>query len=506
MPNIQNMDKNEEKSKNEKPVAIIILLVLCVLIFLGALYYNIILPTQLMDYGKKYVEIQQYDNALRIFRYMESLRPQDTEPIYYEVLTLSKMPPTYENQRRLYDIFQYDDCDEASEFAADVLSIMRQQIDKQAGTNYIDNVLFNDTLIRWNNNHPITYSIKLNAPTGNNLDSIAERAFLSWQEATNGELQFQKVNDNANIEIHVVYNLPDDKIFETIYSTAITVPDIKEDKLNQMNIFIKSSDEYGNPFEEDKLYSLLLHEIGHALGLGGHSANKDDVMYHEGDYINRLTTIKEISKRDLNTLNLLYKMVPDVIDIPLSENMKNNLLYHEIITTFPGENFEIETQKLIRDLKKDKNNIVKWVDLAINYGIKRKYQKSNYILERILPLVEYNPDNQFVVYYNMSLNHYRMKDYSLARTYLRLAEYIKEDRETEILSAFINIKENKLEEARKKLLILHSKNPGDIEISIKLAEIYYKEKNKKECKKIVQETIKENSSAKRDRRLMKFMK
>jgi hypothetical protein len=52
--------------------------------------------------------------------------------------------------------------------------------------------------------------------------------------------------------------------------------------------------------------NLVTHEIGHALGMIGHSPNHNDMMYQDTDVFSR------ISQRDLNTLKRLYRLTPDV--------------------------------------------------------------------------------------------------------------------------------------------------------------------------------------------------
>lgn len=56
------------------------------------------------------------------------------------------------------------------------------------------------------------------------------------------------------------------------------------------------------------LKNIVTHELGHSLGLLGHSQSRSDLMFAETDETSRL------SQRDINTLTRLYQMK---VDIPL---------------------------------------------------------------------------------------------------------------------------------------------------------------------------------------------
>ncbi len=493
----------ENKTKNMK-ISLIVLGIVLLVIIGTYLYLKNLMPEHIFNQGKKYMEIGQYDKALKMFNITVERLPYDPEPIYYQALALSKLPPTYENQKKLYEISQLEDVDDASTLAENVLDNMRKQAEREAGSNYIDNVLFDDVLIRWNNSTPVSYSIIGDSSVPQEYYDTVREAFDKWQSATNGQIMF--IESQGNTRANITVNFLDDiSRFDNI-NTSKTIPDIDEDKdiLKKMNIYVRKTDERGNPYETYKLLTLMQHEIGHALGLGGHSANPDDIMYYESDNIDENTGEKNITQRDLNTLNLLYRMVPDIIDVPINPSEYNNMFYHAFITTYPGENFELEIQRLISQLQNDRKNIIIWVDLAINYAFKKQYARSNYILHNILPLVREDLQNQFVILYNLAANFYKMKDYRSSYTYLNLAENIQSDIDTQILDAYIDVREGRIDLAEDKLKILIQKYPENIDIALKLAEVYYLKKDRKTEREVIEKLIQTNPKALRDRRVLKY--
>ena len=498
------LKKSKPKGKNS--VFVVCLLTIVILSAGGFFYYKNIFPKQLMTSGKKYLTIKQFDKAMRIFKYMEKKYPKEEEPLYYEVLTLAKMAPVYENQKRLYEISQFDDCDKASKLALDVLKNIRKQIGLQAGVNYIDNVFTEELIVRWNNIHPVTYAITSENDISSEFLALTDKAFKKWQMALNNEITFKQNMITANIVIHITDKLPEDKTYTLKEASGVTVATVTENKLTRMDIYIKTKDKQGKEYSDDKLYALLLHEIGHALGLGGHSASEYDVMNMEGDLIQKKVQPQEISLRDLNTVLFLYKLIPDAINDNLAETAKNNLLYHPIITMETGENFEAETQKLMEELKTDDKNLIKWIDLANNFAIRHQYLRSNYILERLLPLAGDNRQKKYSICYNMALNYYKMKNFPQAEKYLEMAEQISKNKKTRILNAFIDVKKGDFDSAKRKLIYLIEKYPDNISVAVKLAEIYHKEKKYKESRQIIKYLITMNPEAIDDKTVLKYKK
>ena len=106
----------------------------------------------------------------------------------------------------------------------------------------------------------------------------------------------------------------------------------------------------------------------------------------------------------------------------------------------------------------------------------------------------------------MALNYYKIKKYGLSLKYLRLAENIKQDKETRILNAFLYVKAKKYSSAEAKLKELLKENADDVEINIKLAEVYVKQNKKKESRMLMEKLIKLNRSAALDERVIKYQK
>ena len=492
--------ENTKKKEKEKRTILITLLIFAILLFLiigfkG--YLSKSLPEYQMNKGKQYYEQGQYEKAIRMFDAVANALPHDYESIYYKALALSKMPATLENQKALYEIAWLDDCDKANEVAEKALEQMRWKLNEQIGPNYIDNVLYEDKLVRWNKSEPITYNIKTNSSVPQNYYADVKSAFDEWQSQFNKDIVFREVKDNsAKISDNNIKN----------QKSGNTVPQIKNNQLVKIDIKLKNRDADGNIYQDAGLKSLAMHEIGHALGLFGHSSDPNDVMYFDGDVINSQTNYKEISERDKNTLKAIYNMIPDVIDKPLTPLEMRDMYFHNILTYYPGENFELDIQRNLEQLRNNGGNIIQLVNLAIDLGYRKQYERSNYILTQSFPLIVNDLGNQFVVLYNIAVNYYKMRDYKQSEKYLNYATNINDDKDTQTLEAFIDYRLNRTELAKSKLILLNKTYPTDIEIALKLANVYYRLDKPNEEKEVIDNIIRNNPEAIKDRRISKYRK
>lgn len=490
--------EDTKKKTRDLKISLVVFALLTIFTICFLFYLNNLLPEFMMKQGKKYLEIGFNEKALKLFDMASKSLPYSCEPIYYKAITYSKMPLSYKNQRILYEYSKASDCDNVSEEVTKILNSMRNYYFKTSGESYIDNVLFKDKLIRWNNNDFITYYIENKDALPKTYIENIRRAFFNWQIATNSEIKFKEIDTRkkAKIQIDFVEKLNNEN------HIGHTTPIFNKNKLSKMQIKIKKADEKNNNYTSDTLLSVLQHEIGHALGIWGHSANKEDVMWYDGDKTSN-QQMKVISPRDANTITMIYKMIPDIIDEPLSDEQKNYLYFHNILTTYPGKNFEHEINTALLKLKDNPAEIKKWIALVEDFQKARQYERANYILLKLLPVIKAK-EQRYIVLYNISKNLYKLKDYQNANKFIRLALSINKEKKSQLLEAILSMKIGDLETAHLKLSILTHDYPADIEIALNLAQIYNMVGDEAKEKQVIKNLVKNNPTALKDAKVLKY--
>lgn len=135
------------------------------------------------------------------------------------------------------------------------------------------------------------------------FDSAIRNAFTTWQSDAHGLIKFSFVTNPKDADIECRW-VKDQNAFEN--SGEAGQCEFYQDDKNELRCLIKFQ---SNPISQDalpldasRLRRIALHEIGHALGLIGHSNNPEDIMFYS-------TVVKQksgLSKRDLERLRRLY--------------------------------------------------------------------------------------------------------------------------------------------------------------------------------------------------------
>ena len=136
---------------------------------------------------------------------------------------------------------------------------------------------------------------------GNNRNNpMMKRAFQDWQTRSGNTVRFtfvQKTNQ-ANITVYFVQKINYVKQKEG-NKIGLTYQTYRGNTMLSAKIQIAASAQGSyRTLRQDEVYTAMLHEIGHAIGLG-HSSNPKSVMYYAAG-------VNQITNDDIKTLKKEY--------------------------------------------------------------------------------------------------------------------------------------------------------------------------------------------------------
>lgn len=415
-------------------IAFFSLLIVIIFLNIPFLYYSL---------GKNNLEKNQAVKAYKQLKKAYILRPKDKNIRYYYVKSMTNLKPIASIQTEIFKFSQSKEDDAAKILAEHQVAQWKNNILSNIGDNYIEQAAFNNELLRWNTK-TFPLKVKINVPisTPDYYRIEIEKAFTDWSIKT-GFLKFKFVDDNK-ADIIINFNpLPDDICQDGIckYVVAYTTPKISGKILKSMTITMYDKDANGNYFSDKELYNTVLHEIGHALGIMGHSYSSDDLMYistkPEANLTRYRSDFQYISEEDLNTINLLYKLIPDISNVSISKFDKEGLIYAPIVL---GNEKQITNQKIQEaeayiDSAPDLPN--GYIDLAIAYAELEKYSKALEEFRNALERAQTDND-RYLIYYNIAVIHLNTNRIEEAEKYLKLAKSINNSEDTSELETNLN--------------------------------------------------------------------
>jgi predicted Zn-dependent protease len=135
--------------------------------------------------------------------------------------------------------------------------------------------------------------------------TLVSNAFDEWCRASNGKLSWRQVSSARQAAIVVGWTAQTRAMgggFEAGETQTTTVRTARGWSIESARISILTS-KLGRPFPREELYRTCLHEVGHALGLQGHSSTMSDIMYPS---LNP-RQVPYLTARDSNTIQRLYR-------------------------------------------------------------------------------------------------------------------------------------------------------------------------------------------------------
>jgi tetratricopeptide (TPR) repeat protein len=189
----------------------------------------------------------------------------------------------------------------------------------QEENDYLESLVTSRQANRWPAQRlPLKYFIHRNAMENMqaHYPDLFKTCLRKWQEASANHLAFLEVNNPqmADIELRFTNDLKQvatqegaapveqgiartsvydsDTTFNTIEKSIITILLIRP--------FSKA------PLNDDQMKETMLHELGHSLGLGGHSPHASDIM----NFSQNFKQLPALTKRDKRTMARLYETYP----------------------------------------------------------------------------------------------------------------------------------------------------------------------------------------------------
>lgn len=427
---------------------------LTILICTIAIIFGIVfklMPSYFYWQGYNNYKNQNYPQAHKYLKKAYDLNKKNKDYRYYYVKTLKHLKPNLTIQEELFEIASSNITDSAQQSAERRITKWRNKILSNIGDNYIEQVPLDNGIIRWDiNKFPLKVAIintsEYNIPTYYKEEIL--NALGQWQ-ASIDFIKFKTVDSSKNADIIIkIADPPNDLCTEKNcrYVVGFTTPNYKDSNLYNMTIILYTKDPLGKFFSDKELYNTILHEIGHALGIMGHSYSSEDLMYMSADessnfYAPYRSSFQYLSAKDINTINLLYKMFPTICNTPIDQLDKNGQIYAPIIL---GTSNQISQRKL-----KEAQNYIKnapqiaggYIDLGIAYA---ELNKNHEAIKAMKQGYKYaKSDNEkYLILYNLAAINMNIGKYDTALDYAKEAKAIYNS--DEIKELIMNIKQAKL--------------------------------------------------------------
>ena len=326
---------------------------------------------------------------------------------------------------------------------------------------YFRDVAANGKIIRWNkSSFPLKVYIQDSAEVPAYYREIVMSAYQAWQRASEGLVRFDFVETPEEANMKCYFKNTNDNNDAAIGSHAFSV---NGNTITDSTIVFKKTDDKNHNLDSKQLFSSALQEIGHSLGLTGKSVSIYDVMYPIGTKFNT-----EITPRDLKTLGLVYSVIPDITNVPISEEEKSQLFtVAEILSTLnvPVDDNTPNLDEVVP------NDIPTHLALAEQYRKRAEYDKA---AEEYQAVAQMKTDNRSKseVYYEVAVMYLDAEEFDKAKSCAEIACATDMNDLTETLSALIDYYTKRSSSAIEQLETILDQNPYNKHAYKLLCKIY----------------------------------
>ncbi len=265
-------------------------------------------PDALFYLGLTYAQMKRYEEARKAFEYVIQLVPAN-----HELAAKSRNNISYLTSQQIA----------LASNSGKANQVIQTALSRTSKDNYLTHVITNGKIVHFSTQKmPLKVYINNGFNIGGwntGMKQAVSIAMRRWQSASRGKVSFvQTTNANqADITVRWQKNFSDNILgvspFQSVGDTIIR-SDIT------LAVYYPSSDK---PIPYSELVTIATHEMGHAIGLKGHSPYPQDIMFystsHSGD--------QALSQRDINTIGMLYKLNADVQNSTSSSTAQTKKYY-----------------------------------------------------------------------------------------------------------------------------------------------------------------------------------
>lgn len=250
-------------------------------------------PNAMFYLGMAYTHLNRYEDARKAFEYVVQMVPAN-----HPLASKARNNITYLTSQQIT----------LASNSAKAQQIMTASLSRTSKDNYLTHVIPDGKVVHFAaNKMPLRVYVANGVGVQGwnaNMKQAVTQAMRAWQSASQGKISFAQTynENNADIVVRWQKNFSDNILGVSPYQ-AVGDTIIRSD-INLAVYYPDSSE----PIPFGELVSIATHEMGHAIGLKGHSPYPGDIMFFS---LNRDAN-QGLSQRDMNTIGMLYKLDADV--------------------------------------------------------------------------------------------------------------------------------------------------------------------------------------------------